>query len=339
MYSVGQFTAGITVRETDLLSSNQAWLIPTWVQMAWPGVLLIGIFFLPESPRWLYAHGKPQKAANVLTKFHGEDNPDSVYVSLQMTEFGRELELQGADKRWWDYRVLFNSRKARFRTLCACSVPVCASVSGNGMVGYFLPAMLSTAGVTNSLQVLDYNLAQSVLGGFFGCTGAALVDKFGRRPIVISGLIAMTITWACLSAGTAVFGEHQTVAAAKASIAFIMMISVVFPFGFTALQNLYPVECFSYEQRAKGMAFQLFALSVSGLIIQFATPVAIGVIGWKLYPIFAAWNIIEAIFLYFVMVETKGRTLEEINEIFAADHPRKFSLQKKTLVVEQVSPK
>lgn len=106
--------------------------------MAWPGVLLLGVFFLPESPRWLYAHGKSQQASDVLTKYHGNGNPDSVYVSLQMSEIERELELQGADKRWWDYRVLFNSRKARYRTLCACSVPVCASITGTGMVSYLI---------------------------------------------------------------------------------------------------------------------------------------------------------------------------------------------------------
>jgi len=207
-------------------------------------------------------------------------------------------------------------------------------------VGYFLPAVLSTIGITNSIKVLDFNLAGPVLQGFFAILGSAVVDRFGRRRVVLSGLIALTINWVCISAATAVYNENgESAVAAKASLAFILMISVVFPFGFSALQNLYPVECFAYEQRAKGMAFQLFALSISGLIIQFATPVAIGVIGWKLYAIFAAWNVIEAVFLYFVMVETKSRTLEEVNEIFNADHPRKYSLQKKRIIVEQVSRK
>lgn len=302
MYNVGSFTAACAVRGTDPFTTNQAWLISTWLQMAWPSILLLSVWFLPESPRWLFSHGKNSEARSILTKYHGDDNPDSVYVTLQMNEFERELELHGADKRWWDYRVLFNSRKATFRVACACTVPVSAQLSGNGMVSYFLPALLSTAGVTNSITVLDINLAIPVVSGFFAFVGASMVDRLGRRPIVLTGLIGMSICWACLSAATAVYKENQSVTAAKASIVFIFFTSVVFSFGYTALQNLYPVECFSYEQRAKGMAFQLFALSVAGLVIQFATPVAIGVIGWKLYPIFVAWDLVEALVLYFVMV-------------------------------------
>jgi len=78
-------------------------------------LIILTIFFMPESPRWQYVHGKKDKCKDFLTKFHGHGNPESVWVRLQMSEYEQHLELDGSDKRWWDYRSLFNSRASRYR--------------------------------------------------------------------------------------------------------------------------------------------------------------------------------------------------------------------------------
>jgi hypothetical protein len=97
------------------------------------GLILIFVWFLPESPRWLYANNKLDKATQMLTRYHGEGNPNSIWVQMQLREYDEYLELDGADKRWWDYRALFNTRAARIRLGCNVMISIFGQFAGNCM--------------------------------------------------------------------------------------------------------------------------------------------------------------------------------------------------------------
>lgn len=337
-YYLGAILAAVVLRGCVHYSSNASWLIPTWLQMFFPCILLLGCMLFPESPRWLYVHGKVDECRASLVKYHGNGNPDSLYVQLQIREFSEELELDGADKRWWDYRSLFNSRAAAYRAiLCAVAVSAFSQLTGQSGVSYFLPAMLQTAGITSTPVVLDLNLGVTILSGAAACFGASQMDRFGRRKMLIGCCLAMTVLWAALIAGTATYSIDGSISSANASIAFIFLIGIVFSAAYTPLQALYPVEVLAFDQRAKGMALQNMAGNAAGLINQFALPVALKRIKWRTYFVYMAVCFAEAVYYYFVMVETKGHTLEELNEIFAAKNPVKASFLKKETVDEEVA--
>ncbi|KAI0010827.1 MFS sugar transporter-like protein [Xylariaceae sp. FL0662B] len=337
-YYIGSLLAAAALRGCVHYGDNRSWLIPTWIQMVFPAVLLPACFLFPESPRWLFVHGKTDKCREVLVRYHGNDNPDSLYVQLELREFEEELELDGADKRWWDYRVLFNSRPAVYRAiLCAAAVSAFSQLTGQNGVTYFLPAMLSTTGVTDETTVLNINLGIAITSGAAAATGASLMDRFGRRRMLISCCVAIALMWAGMLGGTGAYYENNNVTAAKASIVFVFLIGIVFSFAYTPLQALYPVECLSYEQRAKGMAFQNLAGGAASMVNQFAFPIALKDITWKTYFIYLAICAAEAVYYYFIMVETKGYTLEELTEIFKARNPRLASLMKKEEVEQAVA--
>jgi hypothetical protein len=111
---------------------NISWLLPVWLQMMFPGLVFVFALFLPESPRWLYTNGQMDKAKSFLTKYHGNGNPDSEWVKLQMWEYETYLELQGADKRWWDYRALFKNRASVYRLMTNCLTSLFGQWAGNG---------------------------------------------------------------------------------------------------------------------------------------------------------------------------------------------------------------
>lgn len=67
--------------------------------------VLIFVFFIPESPRWLMQNGRYEEAHAFLVKFHGNGDPHSPLVKLEFDEFKEGIALDGTDKRWWDYRV------------------------------------------------------------------------------------------------------------------------------------------------------------------------------------------------------------------------------------------
>jgi hypothetical protein len=76
------------------------WRIPLWLQMTFSGFIAASVFFLPESPRWLIANGRQEEALEVITKYHGDDNPDSPLVQLTYHEMQEVISKEGSDKRW-----------------------------------------------------------------------------------------------------------------------------------------------------------------------------------------------------------------------------------------------
>ena len=188
--------------------------------------------------------------------------------------------------------------------------------------------MLQSAGITSNSAILNINLGNLVTSAFGGFLGASFVQKIGRRPMLIGVCIGCSIVFAFISIGTGLYNTKGWDAAGTAGIVFIFVFGIVFSFGWTPLLALYPVECLSYEQRAKGMAFSNVAGSAAVLLNQFAWPIALKRIGWYTYLIFVIWDLVEALVCWLMAVETNRHTLEELCVIYAAKHPVKASLER-----------
>lgn len=309
---VGSIVAAGAVRGSLNLGGNASWLLPIWLQMVCPGLICIFALFAPESPRWLYANHRRDEAVATLTKWHGFGNRNSAWVTLQIGEYEEFLNTNGADKRWWDYRALFNSRSSVYRLACNCGFAVFGQWAGNAVLTYFLSAVLDTAGYHGQITQTNINLGYACFQFVFALTGAAFVDKVGRRPLMIGAMAGCCLVWVGMTTSSALFNEHHNPNAAKATVAFIFIFGAVFSFGITPLQALYPVEVLSYEMRAKGMAFSSLAVNVGGLLNQFAWPVSLANIGWKTYIVFVVWCAVQTAAFYFFFPETRKRTVSRL---------------------------
>jgi MFS family permease len=214
-----------------------------------------------------------------------------------------------------------------------------AQWTGQASVSYFLPAVLSTSGIKSTTSVLDINIGIAVASGVAAITGGSLMDRFGRRKLLIGCCAGLVAAWVGMIVCTRQYeiSGGLNIASANASVFFIFLVAVVFSFAYTPLQQLYTVECLDYEQRAKGIAFATMMMSAASLVNLFATPIALEQIGWRTYGIWIATCSLQCLFYYFFMVETRGRTLEELNFIFQQKNPRTASLVKKEAVNEAVS--
>jgi MFS family permease len=216
--------------------------------------------------------------------------------------------------------------------------------TGNGPVSYYYPAMLKAAGVSDKHKLLIYNGAQNVVSFGGAVFGAIYTDKFGRRKqlmtsvtiiicifVIITGLNATNLRPDPEAPGKFVAKSSQQ---ANAIIAFVFIFGFVFGAGYTPLQALYPVECAKYEVRAKSMGVYNFFVNIAGFYNTFVTEIAFTRASWKYYFLFISFDIVQLVIIYFFFVETKGRTLEELTDIFLAKHPVKTSLQKEKITAD-----
>jgi len=317
------------------LGGTASWQIPVWLQALFSGLICIGVFLIPESPRWCYVHNKRDKARAILTKWHGLGNEQSPWVQLQLSEYESHLNLEGSDKRWWDYRKLFDSASSRYRVACNCVFAIFAQWAGNGALTYFLPAVLDTVGYEEDGVQARINLGYACFQFCFALAGAAFVDRFGRRPLMLFSMAGACVCWVGVVSAAGIYNNsgEANLDAARAVIAMIFIFGAVYSFGITPLQALYPVEVLSFELRAKGMAFCNLSVNAAGLLNQFAWPISLEQIGWKTYFVFMGWCAVQTAVFYFFLPETKGRTLEELDDIFAAPRPVKASLERAKIAV------
>lgn len=269
--------------------NNWSWRAPFLLQMFLAVINFFFIMICPESPRWLYSRGRREEAAMILASLHSRDNDvQSPLVQLQLAEFDASIALDGADKRFWDFKPIFRTASDRYRFGMCIIVACWGQLSGNGMISYFLPTLLKQAGITSPDRQRVLNLASSIVSMTGALSGAAVIDHLGRRPLMLGSEIWAVVCFAIVTGlvphkiakdGTVL--DPPSKMQSNAGITFIMLWSVFFSFGWTPLQGLYPTEVLAYEVRAKGLALQSWCANVFSLINTFGIPSALEAISWK----------------------------------------------------------
>ncbi|KAF6816332.1 lactose permease [Colletotrichum musicola] len=345
MWPVGALVASSAVRGGHEYGGNTSWMIPIGLQAMFPGIICIFAMFLPESPRWLYANGRREEAKDVLRKLHAKGNADSEWVKLQLNEYEEFLQLEASDKKWWDYRALFKTRASFYRLACNCLVSCFGQWAGNGIVSYFLSAFLDTAGIVGETTQMNVAMGMNAIQIVFAAVGASVVDLAGRRPMLIIVNIVCALCWIGVIVPASIANitdpDNKEEAAgvdpsvSRAMLAFVYIFQICYSVGWTPMQALYPVEVLNYEIRAKGMAFSGLFMNFALLSNQLGVPVALEKIQWKTYIVFCVWCGVQALVLFFLVPETKNRTLEELDRIFSSPNPVKASTAKHSYAVDR----
>lgn len=123
------------------VNSSFAWRFPLAFQCVPPILCLSVSWFVPESPRWLVSRGRNEEALQILIRYHGNGNPDSTLVNLEYAELLQTIEIDGADRRWWDFRELVSNRANLLRSFVLADYGILVQWSGNSLGIYYLPVM------------------------------------------------------------------------------------------------------------------------------------------------------------------------------------------------------
>ncbi|KAK9480266.1 putative lactose permease [Lipomyces japonicus] len=312
------------------IDGPMAFRIPLWCQLISSVIVVLFVWFIPESPRWLIARDRTADAHAVLTKYHGEGNPSHPIVLLELAEMSAEAEASHNDLKWWDYRPLFRTRSARVRSRCAMLMAVFGQLSGNSLSSYYLPVMMETSGITNEKTKLLLNGIFPVISWIASVVGSLFTDRVGRRPMLIYTGICFSICFAIIMATTKYGVELKNKSLTNTSIVFVYIFGTIFSFGWTPLQAMYITETLRTDMRAKGNGLAQFLSQVAQVVIQYGSGPAFQNISYYYYLVFVFWDLVEVASIYFFFVETNDRTLEELEEVFQSEHPVKKSLEKRS---------
>jgi hypothetical protein len=244
-----------------MADSSWAWRLPTVVQCIIPAVVMCIIMFLPETPRWLISKDRIEEATAVMAKYHGDGNAMAPIVRLQLHEICEDFAVTRNDNPWWDFRELFNTRAARYRLTMVILMSFFGQWSGNNVVSYFLPAMVENAGITDTNKKLLINAINPIFSMIAAVYGATLLDKLGRRKMLMGGLVGGLFSYVLLTAFTATATPNNQLA--YGTIVSIYLFGIFFAWGWTPLQTLYAVECLENRMRAKGSGLNFLFLNVA----------------------------------------------------------------------------
>lgn len=276
-----------------------------------PGlVLLVGIFFLHESPRWLMEKDRHEEARQVLNRLRS-GLPETV-IDLEYREI-RDVIL--ADRALGDitWKSIIMKPTWRRRLLLGCGVQAFGPLSGINVINYYGPRIYEILGITTreSLLIIGINGALAIVY----CTiGLGLLDRVGR----IKPLMASAAGTAAALLINAVQGQYFNPENANQMRSMVAM-NFLFSFFYTPLGIIswvYPAEIFPVEVRALGNAITTFTNWTVNLIFAQFTPQALTAIEFRYFYVFFVFNLVALACYVFFFPETKGRTLEQMDELF-----------------------
>ncbi|WWC94623.1 hypothetical protein V866_001470 [Kwoniella sp. B9012] len=315
-------------------SGELAFRLPLGLQLFPPFCILIGCFFIPESPRWLTARGKKERAQAILAKYHGGGDINHPLVQLEIKEFEEGIQVKKAQSVW-NYYDLVNTRNQRWRMLMNAFMSFFAQLSGNSVLTYYLPSMYTKLGITSTDRRLLLTFANSIVSCTGAVAGSATNDMIGRRTKLWIGSIVLSCLFAAVTGFSSQFDlgkEHVSSAFSNGGVAFIFLFGCAYSFIYTPLTATYCAEVLANHTRAKGMGVHVIMSNCANLYNTFVTAIALDSIGYKYYLVFVALNLFYAVMWFTFGVETRGRTLEELDAVFDAKWPPKAALSKATMV-------
>ncbi|KAG2217315.1 hypothetical protein INT45_003509 [Circinella minor] len=316
------------------IDSEAQWRIPLCLQIILGILLGIGILFFPFSPRWLMSHGREEEALKVLSKLRRRpiDHPviQEEWREIKISvEFDNELErhqypqYQGGGVKndvmigLMGYRDLF--RPGMFRRLAiGCVLMFFQQFCGTNSLIYYAPKIFQSLGLSGQTISL---LATGVVGIInFVATWPTVMflDVMGRKITLIVAGCFMTLCMAIIAIISALYQDNWVGNEDKgwACVAMTYVFIANFAYAWGPIGWVIPAEIFPLRARAKGMSITTSSNWMCNFIIAQITPVMLSSIGYGTYVFFACFCFLSVIFVIFFVPETKGRSLEDMDELF-----------------------
>ncbi|RFU33698.1 hypothetical protein B7463_g2612, partial [Scytalidium lignicola] len=295
---------------------NLTWRFPIAFQCIFGLILIIGVFYVPESPRWLLSKDRHEEGLNVIAAIYGRETSDPE-THLQKTIIMDSIAASGQVGGKTPFSALFTGGKTQHfrRMMLGASSQFMQQIGGCNAVIYYFPILFQTSiGTTHNLALLLGGINMIVYAAF-ATVSWFIIERAGRRQLFLWGTVgqglSMLLVFACLI--------PQDGKGPSAKGAAVGLFTYIASFGATwlPLPWLYPAEINPLRTRARANAVSTCSNWLFNFLIVMITPIMISNIGWGTYLFFFAVNVFFLPVIYFFYPETKRRSLEEIDLIFA----------------------
>ncbi|KAF2705490.1 quinate permease [Pleomassaria siparia CBS 279.74] len=301
--------------------STKQWRVPVAIQIIPGGFMLLGLFFLKESPRWLMKQGRHAEAASSLAHIRcsPQDDPE-VIQELAEIRAAIEEELNATEGVTWRECLLPGNR---YRFLTAFGLMFWQQFSGTNSIGYYAPQIFQTVGVSKSSSSLFatgvYGTVKVIATAIFLLIG---IDRFGRKKSLMGGALWMASMMFIIGAVLVTHPpDPSSGTVSSASIAMVAMI-YLYVIGYSASWGpvpwVYLGEIFPTRLRAYGVGMGAATQWLFNFVITKITPEAVNHIGWRTFLMFGIFCLAMFVFATLFIKETKGKTLEEMDVLFGA---------------------
>lgn len=292
--------------------NSVSWRFPLAFQILMSGTACVFVTMLPESPRWLIKKGEVEEGRRVLAALLDTDeNSDVINENIQSIE----SSLSHTSGSW---TKLFKNGEQRIfhRAYLAATGQMFQQMCGVNLITYYATVIFEQYLGMTPVQSRILSAAMTLMQCLGGYLAYYTIDRLGRRPLMLWSAGAMTICMAGLAGTTSPPAADNTGALAMA-VVFLYFFQFIFTVGFSGMTFLYATEMAPLEVRASVNAISTATVWSFTFLIAQVTPVGFATIGNRYYIIFAVINAAIVPSVYFFFPETKGRSLEEIDEIFA----------------------
>jgi len=260
-------------------------------------IFFFALFWVPESPRWLMQKGKDDNALDILERVNGKENAD-IEIARIRTSIKNFKNIS--------YKELFSARTLPLLFI-GLFIAIFSQIIGINAIMYYAPTIFIDIGFNAESALLQ----QTIIGFInliFTFVAIYLIDKFGRKPLLLYGVSGMLISLTVIT--TAYFLRHF-----EGLLIFLFILIYIASFA----ASLGPVswvlisEIFPNNIRSKAMTIAVMGLwGANILVTQFFPMIRDRFGGEFAFLIFAIASVILLIFVYLKVPETKGKSLEEL---------------------------
>lgn len=340
-----------------------AWRIPLALQLVPALILGVGILFMPFSPRWLVNQERDDEALQVLSNARGLP-PDADLVQIEFLEiraqylFEKETSAekfpQYQDGTFWsnfklgffDYLSLLTDRSLLYRVAVGTLTMFFQQWTGVNAILYYAPTIFQSLSLTgNTISLLATGVVGIVM--FLATIPAVIwVDQLGRKPVLVSGAFLMGTCHIIVAILTGLFHNSWSSHAAAGWVAcvFVWIFAIGFGYSWGPCAWILVAEIWPLSVRGKGLSIAASSNWMNNFIVGQVTPSMLAHLGFGTFVFFGVFSLMGGLFIIFFVPETKGLTLEEMDDLFGnsqglakADEERQLAIHRRLGLINSYS--
>ncbi|MEJ7631754.1 MAG: sugar porter family MFS transporter [Rubrobacteraceae bacterium] len=286
-----------------LLASSGAWRLMLGLAVIPSVVLLIGMYFMPETPRWLVSRDRDEEARDVLRRTRDDEAAERELREIKEVESDEEGGLSELRSSW-----------VRPALIVAIGLAVFQQVIGINTIIYYAPTTLTNVGYS-AASAIYANVGIGVLNVLMTLLAIRLIDRVGRKPLLLGGLVGMVLTLTVLGLSSLLLPQPTNPSDPVAIITLVCLAVFIASFAATWGPTVWVMlpEVLPLKIRGSAMGAAIFLHWGANFIVSQTFPLLLATIGAGVT--FLGYALIGVAAFFFVrslVTETKGRSLEQI---------------------------